>query len=40
MQVHDELVLEVAEEAVETTVGELREHMMQAAEWPCRSRSM
>jgi DNA polymerase-1 len=32
MQVHDELVLEVAEEAVETTVGELRRHMMQAAE--------
>jgi DNA polymerase I len=32
MQVHDELVLEVAEEAVETAVGELRQHMMQAAE--------
>jgi DNA polymerase-1 len=32
MQVHDELVLEVAEEAVQTTVGELRQHMMQAAE--------
>src|ERR1700722_12774018 len=32
MQVHDELVLEVAEEAVETTVAELRRHMMQAAE--------
>ena len=32
MQVHDELVLEVAEEAVETTVGELRQHMVQAAE--------
>jgi DNA polymerase-1 len=32
MQVHDELVLEVAEEAVEQTVGELRQHMMQAAE--------
>jgi DNA polymerase I len=32
MQVHDELVLEVAEEAVETTVGELRRHMVQAAE--------
>ena len=32
MQVHDELVLEVAEAAVETTVVELRQHMMQAAE--------
>ena len=32
MQVHDELVLEVAEKAVETTVGELRQHMVQAAE--------
>ncbi len=32
MQVHDELVLEVAEEAVASTVGELRQHMMQAAE--------
>jgi DNA polymerase-1 len=32
MQVHDELVLEVAEDAVQTTVGELRQHMMQAAE--------
>ena len=32
MQVHDELVLEVAEDAVERTVGELRQHMMQAAE--------
>jgi DNA polymerase-1 len=32
MQVHDELVLEVAEEAVQTTVGELRQHMLQAAE--------
>jgi DNA polymerase-1 len=32
MQVHDELVLEVAEEAVEITVGELRQHMMQASE--------
>jgi len=32
MQVHDELVLEVAEEAVEATVGELRQHMVQAAE--------
>jgi len=32
MQVHDELVLEVAEDAVDTTAGELRQHMMQAAE--------
>jgi DNA polymerase I len=32
MQVHDELVLEVAEDAVETTVAELRQHMNQAAE--------
>jgi DNA polymerase-1 len=32
MQVHDELVLEVAEEAVQHTVGELRQHMIQAAE--------
>jgi DNA polymerase-1 len=32
MQVHDELVLEVAEDAVQHTVGELRQHMMQAAE--------
>ena len=32
MQVHDELVLEVAEEAVDTTVSELRQHMVQAAE--------
>jgi DNA polymerase I len=32
MQVHDELVLEVAEEAVQHTVGELRQHMMQATE--------
>ena len=31
MQVHDELVLEVADEAVESIVGELRTHMMQAA---------
>ncbi len=32
MQVHDELVLEVAEDAVQTAVGALRQHMMQAAE--------
>jgi DNA polymerase-1 len=32
MQVHDELVLEVADEAVETTVRQLREHMSRAAE--------
>jgi DNA polymerase I len=32
MQVHDELVLEVAKPAVEETVGHLREHMMRAAE--------
>jgi DNA polymerase-1 len=32
MQVHDELVLEVADEAVETLVGPLREHMAHAAE--------
>jgi DNA polymerase-1 len=32
MQVHDELVLEVAEDAVQHTVGELRQHMIQAAE--------
>jgi DNA polymerase I len=31
MQVHDELVLEVADGAVETLVGELRAHMTQAA---------
>jgi DNA polymerase I len=31
MQVHDELVLEVADEAVETIVGQLRTHMAQAA---------
>jgi DNA polymerase-1 len=31
MQVHDELVLEVADEAVESIVGELRIHMAQAA---------
>jgi DNA polymerase-1 len=32
MQVHDELVLEVADEAVETIVGQLRTHMAQAAQ--------
>jgi DNA polymerase-1 len=32
MQVHDELVLEVADEAIEYTVRELREHMIRAAE--------
>jgi len=32
MQVHDELVLEVADEAVETLVQQLRQHMAQAAE--------
>ncbi|HTV96904.1 MAG TPA: DNA polymerase I [Steroidobacteraceae bacterium] len=32
MQVHDELVLEVASEAVEDTIAGLREHMMRAAE--------
>jgi DNA polymerase-1 len=31
MQVHDELVLEVADQAVEGVVGELRTHMAQAA---------
>jgi DNA polymerase I len=31
MQVHDELVLEVADGAVETLVGGLRTHMTQAA---------
>ncbi|GAC1663723.1 MAG: DNA polymerase I [Steroidobacteraceae bacterium] len=31
MQVHDELVLEVADEAVEVVVGQLRFHMAQAA---------
>jgi DNA polymerase-1 len=31
MQVHDELVLEVADEAVEAMVGPLRTHMAQAA---------
>jgi DNA polymerase I len=32
MQVHDELVLEVADGAIETIVGPLREHMERAAE--------
>jgi DNA polymerase I len=32
MQVHDELVLEVAKSAVDETVGQLREHMVRAAE--------
>ncbi|HMK87175.1 MAG TPA: DNA polymerase I [Steroidobacteraceae bacterium] len=32
MQVHDELVLEVAQEAIESTARQLREHMAQAAE--------
>jgi DNA polymerase-1 len=32
MQVHDELVLEVADEAIEHTIGELRGHMIGAAE--------
>ena len=32
MQVHDELVLEVADEAVESTAARLREHMIAAAE--------
>jgi len=31
MQVHDELVLEAADEAVEAIVGQLRSHMVQAA---------
>jgi len=31
MQVHDELVLEVADEAVETLVQQLRQHMAHAA---------
>jgi DNA polymerase I len=31
MQVHDELILEVADEAVESIVGQLRAHMAQAA---------
>jgi DNA polymerase-1 len=32
MQVHDELVLEVADEVVESIVGQLRNHMAQAAQ--------
>ena len=32
MQVHDELVLEVADEAIETIVGQTRTHMIRAAE--------
>ena len=32
MQVHDELVLEVADEAIETVVGQTTEHMTRAAE--------
>jgi DNA polymerase-1 len=32
MQVHDELVLEVADEAIETLVQQLRQHMARAAE--------
>ena len=32
MQVHDELVLEVADEAVETIVGQTRTHMIRAAD--------
>jgi DNA polymerase-1 len=32
MQVHDELVLEVADDAVESTAAQLREHMIAAAE--------
>jgi DNA polymerase I len=32
MQVHDELVLEVADEAVQSLVGQLRTHMIHAAE--------
>jgi DNA polymerase-1 len=31
MQVHDELVLEVADEAVEAIVSQLRDHMVRAA---------
>jgi len=31
MQVHDELILEVADEAAEAIVGQLRAHMAQAA---------
>ena len=32
MQVHDELVLEVADEAIETLVGQMRTHMIRAAD--------
>jgi DNA polymerase-1 len=32
MQVHDELVLEVADEVVESLVGQTRTHMIRAAE--------
>jgi len=32
MQVHDELVLEVADDAIETLVGQIRTHMIRAAE--------
>jgi DNA polymerase I len=32
MQVHDELVLEVADEAIETLVGQTRTHMIRAAD--------
>jgi DNA polymerase-1 len=32
MQVHDELVLEVADEAVESLVGQTRTHMIRAAD--------
>jgi DNA polymerase-1 len=32
MQVHDELVLEVADEAVDTLVQQLRQHMAHAVE--------
>jgi len=32
MQVHDELVLEVADEAIGTVVAQLRDHMARAAE--------
>jgi len=32
MQVHDELVLEVAEGAVDSVVGQIRTHMIRAAD--------
>jgi DNA polymerase-1 len=32
MQVHDELVLEVADDAIETLVGQIRTHMIRAAD--------